>query len=133
MQKRINTNNSSVGQDELGQQIPQQARNNNFLRPSSANTKRKDLNNSATTTQGQADFNGSNLRQIIGQSGSALGKKMVNSRGLKVKNAYSTANPGVMIPQKGSMNQEYLNSLLSPSMMNQNYLSQIQNNGLRNS
>ena len=72
---------------------------------------------------GQPDFN-MNLRQIMGQSGSGMGKKMVNSRGQKVKNAYSTGNPGVVNPHKGSMNQEYLNSLLSPSMMGQNFLAQ---------
>lgn len=53
----------------------------------------------------------------MGQSGSGMGKKMVNSRGHKVKNAYGSANPGVMNPHMGSMNQDYLNSLLSPSMM----------------
>jgi hypothetical protein len=114
----------------VGQSLPQQARNNNFLRPSSANAKRKDLGNAAAG--GQSDFN-VNLRQIMGQSGSGMGKKMVNSRGHKVKNAYGTGNPGVMNPHMGSMNQEYLNSLLSPTMMGQNYLSQTQNNGMRNS
>lgn len=52
-----------------------------------------------------------------------MGKKMVNSRGHKVKNAYGSGNAGVMNPHMGSMNQDYLNSLLSPSMMGQNYLS----------
>lgn len=69
----------------------------------------------------------------MGQSGSGMGKKMVNSRGHKVKNAYGSSNPGVINNNMGSMNQEYLNSLLSPSMMGQNYLSQTQNNGMRNS
>jgi hypothetical protein len=89
------------------------------MRPSSANAKRKDLGNAVPG--GPSDFN-VNLRQIMGQSGSGMGKKMVNSRGHKVKNAYGS-NPGVMNPHMGSMNQEYLNSLLSPSMMGQNYLS----------
>jgi hypothetical protein len=60
---------------------------------------------------------------MMGPSGSGMGKKMVNSRGHKVKNAYGSSNAGVMNPHMGSMNQEYLNSLLSPSMMGQNYLS----------
>ena len=100
------------------------------MRPSSANAKRKDLGSGGMS--GQPDFNSNAIRQMMGPSGSGMGKKMVNSRGHKVKNAYGSGN-GVMNPHMGSMNQDYLNSLLSPSMMGQNYLSQTQNNGMRTS
>jgi len=69
----------------------------------------------------------------MGSSGSGMGKKMVNPRGHKVKNAYAANTAGMMNPHMGGLNQEYLNSLLSPSMMGQNYLSQTQGNGMRNS
>lgn len=54
LQKRINNGNAG-GPNQVGQSLPQQARNNNFLRPSSANAKRKDLGNHGMP--GQSDFN----------------------------------------------------------------------------
>jgi len=55
MQKRMNNTSQHGAGGAVGQTGPQQARNNNFMRPSSANAKRKDLGNAGMP--GQSDFN----------------------------------------------------------------------------